>query len=57
MALAILDASAVRVSGPEDGMVELRCGEQKLRPVTVEYQRSEDPDFGTEGIVKVIQFR
>jgi len=57
LALAILDASAVRVSGPEDGMVELRCGEQKLRPVTVEYQRSEDPDFGTEGIVKVIQFR
>ena len=55
--LAILDAASVRVSGPENGMVDLRCGEQILRPVTVEYQLSEDPDFGTEGIVKVIQFR
>lgn len=55
--LAILDAAAVRVSGPEDGLVELSCGEQKPRPVTVEYQPSEDLDFRTEGIVKVIQFR
>jgi hypothetical protein len=55
--LAILDASSVRVSGPGDGLVELSCGEQKPRPVTVEYQPSEDPDFRTEGIVKVIQFR
>ena len=55
--LAILDAASVRVSGPEDGLVELSCGEQKPRPVTVEYQPFEDLDFGTEGIVKVIQFR
>lgn len=55
--LAILDAASVRVSGPEDGLVELKCGEQKPRPVTVEYQPFEDLDFGTEGIVKVIQFR
>lgn len=55
--LAILDAAAVKVSGPEGGLVELGCGEQKPRPVTVEYQPFEDPDFGTEGIVKVIQFR
>ena len=55
--LAILDASSVRVSGPGDGLVELSCGEQKPRTVTVEYQPSEDPDFRTEGIVKVIQFR
>ncbi len=55
--LAILDAASVRVSGPEDGLVELSCGEQKPRPVTVEYQPSEDLDFRTEGIVKVIQFR
>jgi len=55
--LAILDAASVRVSGPEGGLVELSCGEQKPRPVTVEYQPFEDLDFGTEGIVKVIQFR
>ena len=55
--LAILDAAAVKVSGPEGGLVELSCGEQKPRPVTVEYQPFEDLDFGTEGIVKVIQFR
>lgn len=55
--LAILDAASVRVSGPEDGLVELSCGEQKLRPVMVVYQPSEDLDFRTEGIVKVIQFR
>ena len=57
LALAILDASAVRVSGPDTGLVDLSCGKQQPRPVTVEYQPSEDPDFGTEGIVKVIQFR
>lgn len=55
--LAILDAASVRVSGPEDGLVELSCGEQRPRPVTVVYQPSEDLDFRTEGIVKVIQFR
>ena len=55
--LAILDAASVRVSGPEGGLVELSCGEQKPRPVSVEYQPLEDLDFGTEGIVKVIQFR
>ncbi len=55
--LAILDAASVKVSGPEDGLVELSCGEQRPRPVTVEYQPSEDLDFRTEGIVKVIQFR
>ncbi|MCY3757373.1 MAG: hypothetical protein OXG96_06580 [Acidobacteria bacterium] len=55
--LAILDAASVSVSGPEGGLVELGCGEQKPRPVTVEYQPFEDLDFGTEGIVKVIQFR
>ena len=55
--LAILDAASVKVSGPEDGLVELSCGEQEPRPVTVEYQPSEDLDFRTEGIVKVIQFR
>lgn len=55
--LAILDAASVRVSGPEDGLVELSCGEQKLRPVMVVYQPSEDLDFRTEGIVKVIQFQ
>ncbi len=55
--LAILDAAGVRVSGPDTGLIELKCGEQKPRPVRVEYQPSEDPDFGTEGIVKVIQFQ
>ena len=55
--LAILDAASVRVSGPEDGLVELSCGEQKPRPVAVEYQPSEDADFGTAGIVKTIQFQ
>ncbi len=55
--LAILDAASVRVSGPEGGLVELSCGEQKPRPVTVEFQPFEDLDFRTEGIVKVIQFR
>jgi tetratricopeptide (TPR) repeat protein len=57
LALAILDASAVRVSGPDTGQVDLSCGEQEPRPVTVEYQPSEDTDFGTAGIVKAIQFR
>ena len=57
LALAILDAAAVKVSGPEAGLVDLSCGEQESRPVTVEYQPSEDADFGTAGIVKAIQFR
>ena len=57
LALAILNAATVRVSGPEAGLVDLSCGEQESRPVTVEYQPSEDADFGTEGIVKAIQFR
>ena len=47
----------MRVSGPDTGQVDLSCGEQKLRPVAVEYQPSEDTDFGTAGIVKTIQFR
>ena len=57
LALAILDAAAVKVQGPDTGLVELSCGEQQPKPVTVEYQPSEDADFGTAGIVKVIQFR
>ena len=57
LALAILDAAAVRISGPDTGQVDLSCGEQKLRPVAVEYQPSEDADFGTAGIVKTIQFQ
>ena len=57
LALAILDAASVRISGPGTGMVDLRCGEQEPRPVTVEYKPSEDADFGTVGIVKVIQFQ
>ena len=57
LALAILDAASVIVSGPGTGIVELRCGEQEPRPVTVEYQPSEDTDFGTVGIVKTIQFQ
>ena len=57
LALAILDAAAVTVSGPEGGLVELSCGKQEPRPVTIEYQPSEDADFGTAGIVKAIQIR
>ena len=57
LALAILDPAAVKVSGPEAGLVDLSCGEQESRAVTVEYQPSEDADFGTAGIVKAIQFR
>ena len=57
LALAILDPAAVRISGPEVGLVDLSCGEQEPRAVTVEYQPSEDADFGTAGIVKAIQFR
>ncbi len=57
VALAILDAASVRVSGPEGGLVELSCGKQQPRPVTVEYEPAEDADFGTAGIVKIIQFR
>lgn len=57
LALAILDAASVKVSGPEGGLVELSCGKQVPRPVTVEYRPSQDADFGTAGIVEVIQFR
>ena len=57
LALAILDAASVRISGPGTGFVDLRCGEQAPRPVTVEYEPSEDADFGTVGIVKVIQLQ
>ena len=57
LALAILDAAAVRVSGPDTGLVDLSCGEQEPRPVTVEYQPAKDADFGTAGTVNTIQFQ
>ena len=57
LALAILDPAAVRISGPEVGLVDLSCGEQEPRPVTVEYQPAKDADFGTAGIVNTIQFQ
>ena len=57
LALAILDAASVRVTGPEAGLVDLSCGEQESKPVVVEYQPKDDAELGTLGIVKVIQFQ
>ncbi|MBZ5593406.1 MAG: hypothetical protein LAP39_14280 [Acidobacteriia bacterium] len=55
--LAIRDAGSVTVQGSQTGTVDLTCGPQKGKLVTVEYERREDAKLGTIGDVRSIEFQ
>jgi len=54
--LAIRDRSNVTIKGSQTGTVDLTCGLQKGKLVTVEYESREDAALGTIGDVRTIEF-
>lgn len=56
VALLIEDPNSVVVVG-ESGVLQLSCGPQKPRPVTIEYRPAEDPETGTIGVVVMIRLQ
>jgi len=57
VALAITDPQKVTVNGSPTGTLDLTCGPQKAKTVTLEYDPHVDPKLGTAGIVTSIDFR
>jgi hypothetical protein len=55
--LAILDPARVAVTGAGSGKVELNCGPQKPRQVTIVYDPKVDGELGTIGVVKTMEFK
>jgi hypothetical protein len=55
--LAIRDKSKVAIKGSQTGTVDLICGPQKGKLVTVEYESREDAALGTIGDVRSIEFQ
>jgi len=57
VALAIDDPQTVAVKGSAKGTLDLICGPQKVRSVTLEYESRPDAKLGTIGIVHSIEFQ
>jgi tetratricopeptide (TPR) repeat protein len=55
--LAIRERGSVAIKGSQTGSVDLTCGLQKGKLVTVEYERREDAALGTIGDVRSIEFQ
>jgi tetratricopeptide (TPR) repeat protein len=55
--LAIRDRANVAIKGSQSGTVDLTCGPQKGKLVTVEYESREDAALGTVGDVRSIEFQ
>jgi len=55
--LAIRDKENVVIKGSQEGTVDLTCGPQKGKLVTVEYDSREDAALGTMGDVRSIEFQ
>jgi Flp pilus assembly protein TadD len=55
--LAIRDRGSVAIKGSQTGTVDLACGPQKGKVVTVEYESREDAGLGTIGDVRTIEFQ
>jgi len=55
--LAIRDRRNVAIKGSQTGTVDLNCGPQKGKLVTVEYESREDASLGTIGDVRSIEFQ
>jgi hypothetical protein len=55
--LAIRDKGNVVIKGSQEGTVDLTCGPQKGKLVTVEYDSREDAALGTIGDVRSIEFQ
>ncbi len=55
--LAIRDKGSVAIKGSQTGTVDLTCGPQKGKLVTVEYESREDAALGTIGDVRSIEFQ
>jgi len=55
--LAIRDKGNVAIKGAQTGTVDLTCGPQKGKLVTVEYESRQDAALGTIGDVRSIEFQ
>jgi hypothetical protein len=55
--LAIRDRENVAIKGSQTGTVDLTCGPQKAKMVTVEYESRADSALGTIGDVRSIEFQ
>ena len=55
--LAILDPARVAVTGAGGGKIDLSCGPQKPRQVTIVYDPKVDGELGTIGTVKSMEFK
>ncbi len=55
--LAIRDQEKVAIKGSQTGTVDLTCGPQKGKLVTVEYESRTDAGLGTVGDVRSIEFQ
>jgi len=56
VSLAISDPLAVTVKGTATGTLDLTCGPQKAKTVTLEYKEQPDTKLGTAGVVTSIEF-
>ena len=55
--LAIRDRGSVVIKGSQTGTVDLTCGPQRPKLVTVEYESRKDAGLGTIGDVRSIEFQ
>jgi hypothetical protein len=54
---AITDPQMVIVKGSPTGTLDLTCGPQKPKTVILEYEIRNDPQLGTAGVVRSIEFK
>jgi len=54
---AIYDSNKVMLRGTGGEAVELRCGQQQMTPVVIEFEPHEDQELGTIGAVQVLEFK
>jgi hypothetical protein len=58
LAFAILEPRSVVVEGGNQSVEhELTCGPQKPRKVSLQYEMKLDAKLGTQGVVRVLEFR
>ena len=57
VSLAITDPQAVVIKGSSTATLDLTCGPQKPKTITLEYDPHADTRTGAIGIVKSIEFQ
>ncbi len=53
---AIYDPKSVIVTGTDGVAAELKCDQRELIPVVLEFEPKDDPELGTLGVVRIIEF-